>query len=140
MSASRLLQKQFSLGVREWRVVAILGDVGAVSAADMVGPAAFDKATVSRAIATLEKRGLVERMPDPGDRRKQLVQLTQAGAEIHDRIVPLARMRARVLESALTSEERAQLFVLLDKLTTQITWLSEEERDDDVLSTIIEED
>lgn len=130
IGASRLFQKRFGLGIREWRVIAILGDVGPISAADMVGPAAFDKATVSRAISTLERRGIVKRLPDGRDGRKQLVHLTQKGADMHDRMVPLSRMRARVLESVLTKEERAQLFVILDKLTGQLDWLAHEERED----------
>lgn len=130
IGASRLFQKRFGLGIREWRVIAILGDYGPVSAADMVGPAAFDKATVSRAISALERSGVVERLPDGRDGRKQLVRLTAKGVDLHDRMVPLSRMRARVLESVLTKEERAQLFVILDKLMTQLDWLAQEEKDD----------
>jgi len=128
IGASRTFQRHFGVGVREWRVLAILGDQGPASAAEMVGPAAFDKATVSRAINTLEKLGFVERLPDEHDGRKQLVRLTDAGVSLHDRIVPLAKMRAKVLESALTAQERTQFYSTIDKLKTQIDWLESEER------------
>ncbi len=123
IGASRTFQKRFGVGVREWRVIAILGDQGPASAADMVGPAAFDKATVSRAISTLEKNGYVERLPDQSDGRKQLVRLTDQGVDLHDGMVPLAKMRAKVIEAALTSKERAQFQIILGKLKTQIEWL-----------------
>jgi len=127
IGASRTFQKQFGVGVREWRVIALLGDRGPVSAADMVGPAAFDKATVSRAISTLESDGYVERLPDQSDRRKQLVRLTDKGVDLHDRMVPLAKMRAKVIETALSSRERTQFQSILGKLKTQIEWLESEE-------------
>lgn len=127
IGASRTFQKQFGIGVREWRVIAILGDQGPANAGEMVGPAAFDKATVSRAINTLEMLGYVERLPDESDGRKQLVRLTAAGVGLHDRIVPLAKMRAKVLESALTAQERKQFFAIVEKLRTQIEWLENEE-------------
>ncbi|NOX82949.1 MAG: MarR family transcriptional regulator [Alphaproteobacteria bacterium] len=134
IGASRTFQRQFGLGVREWRVLAILGDQGPVSAAAMVGPAAFDKATVSRAINTLEANGHVERLPDENDGRKQLVRLTEAGVKLHDRIVPIAKMRAKVLESALTAQERALFFATIEKLKTQVEWLDSEERNNALLS------
>ncbi len=127
IGASRTFQKHFGIGVREWRVVAILGDQGPANAGEMVGPAAFDKATVSRAINTLEELGFVERLPDRSDGRKQLVRLTDSGVLMHDRIVPLAKMRAKVLESALTVQERAQFFNIIGKLRNQIEWLESEE-------------
>ncbi|HBK90378.1 MAG TPA: MarR family transcriptional regulator [Parvularcula sp.] len=130
IGASRTFQKHFGIGVREWRVIAILGDQGPANAGEMVGPAAFDKATVSRAINTLEELGFVERLPDQSDGRKQLVRLTSSGVVFHDRIVPLAKMRAKVLESALTAQERAQFFLIIGKLRAQIEWLEAEELKD----------
>lgn len=127
IGASRTFQKHFGIGIREWRVIAILGDRGPANAGEMVGPAAFDKATVSRAINALEEMGLVERLPDQSDGRKQLVRLTDPGVELHDRIVPLAKMRAKVLESALTAQERSQFFAIVEKLRNQIEWLETEE-------------
>jgi len=130
IGASRTFQKHFGIGIREWRVVAILGDQGPANAGEMVGPAAFDKATVSRAINALEEMGLVERLPDQSDGRKQLVRLTEPGVALHDRIVPLAKMRAKVLESALTAQERSQFFAIVEKLRNQIEWLETEELKD----------
>lgn len=130
IGASRTFQKHFGVGVREWRVIAILGDQGPANAGEMVGPAAFDKATVSRAINTLEGLGFVERLPDQSDGRKQLVRLTSDGVALHDRIVPLAKMRAKVLESALSPQERSQFFSIIGKLRAQIEWLENEELKD----------
>lgn len=43
---------------------------------------------VTYLVDRLEERGLVERRPDPDDRRARLVELTREGRELMDRIVP----------------------------------------------------
>ncbi|GER07914.1 transcriptional regulator [Iodidimonas muriae] len=130
LGVSRLFQTKFNLGIREWRVLAILGHYGPSSAADLVGRAAFDKATVSRAIKRLETEGMVGRCPHPTDARRQLIYLTEKGVELHDRIAPLSIMRKRIVESALTEKERESLQIILEKLRGQLEWLNQEEGGD----------
>lgn len=45
-------------------------------------------AAVSKTLAKLEKRGLIERQPNPADRRAVLVTITTAGAEVVDTLLP----------------------------------------------------
>lgn len=130
LGVSRLFQSRFGLGIREWRVLAILGYYGPLNASDLVGRAASDKATVSRAVSQLEKNGYVTRVAHPSDARRRLIHLTEAGADLHDRVAPISRLRRRVLEAALTGEERDALAVILDKLRAQLEWLNEEEAND----------
>jgi DNA-binding MarR family transcriptional regulator len=58
----------------------------------------------------LEQRGIVERRPDPHDRRRVVMALTEAGAEVmrrkHD---ARARQLAEVLEQRFTAAEREAL-------------------------------
>ncbi|MFQ5347573.1 MAG: MarR family winged helix-turn-helix transcriptional regulator [Rhodothalassiaceae bacterium] len=130
LGVSRLFQARFGLGIREWRVLAILGYYGPSSAAELVGQAAFDKATVSRAIKRLVRQGHVRRGPHPNDARRRLIYLTEKGVALHDRVAPISRLRRRVIESALTEEERAALSVILEKLRRQLEWLNAEEQKD----------
>jgi len=130
LGVSRLFQARFGLGIREWRVLAILGHYGPLTASDLVGRATFDKATVSRAVAQLEKQGFVARRSHPSDARRRLIYLTEAGVDLHDQVAPISRLRRRVLESALTESEREALSVILDKLRAQLEWLNEEEAND----------
>ena len=127
---ARLLQRRFRLGIREWRILAILGHAGPMTPSDLVGQAAYDKGTVSRALQRLERRGLVRREPVARGRRRWIVGLTPEGAALHDRIVPIARMRARILEAALTPEEARVLNTALARIIDKIAWLNEEERKD----------
>lgn len=76
--------------------------------------------TAGRTIARLERSGLVTRQQDPEDRRRQLVQLTDSGRAVLDRIGDEERQRA--LESSLFDELedqeqfRAELIRLIRQL------------------------
>ena len=64
----------------------------------------------------LERAGLIERMPDPQDRRGTLIGLTPAGGELIDGVTEAHLDNERRLLSALTADEREQLADLLRKL------------------------
>jgi DNA-binding MarR family transcriptional regulator len=72
-------------------------------------------ATTSR-IDRLEREGLLQRRPDPSDRRGVLLELTDAGRERYERAVSVAARRERFFASALDRDEQEQLTVLLRKL------------------------
>lgn len=66
---------------------------------------------------TLERRALVRRLPHPDDRRKLLIEVTDAGVAILDELLPSLHQRERaVMESALTPGEQQQLLALLAKV------------------------
>ena len=65
----------------------------------------------------LEKRGLIERMPDPDDRRGLRIGLTEKGyAMVEEMIVSHVETENKMI-SALTKQERQQLRALLGKIT-----------------------
>ena len=73
--------------------------------------------SMTSVLDTLEKRGLVRRRPHPRDRRKLLVEITDEGRAIVDRLLPSLHLRERaVMERALTAGEQRQLLTLLAKV------------------------
>jgi DNA-binding MarR family transcriptional regulator len=64
----------------------------------------------------LEEMGLVERLPDPDDRRGRLVGLTDQGRELVDTAVVDHLQNEQRLLSGLDADEREQLATLLRKL------------------------
>lgn len=64
----------------------------------------------------VEAMGLVERVPDPDDRRGVLVGLTPDGGAFFDRVGKAHLENERSLLAALTAEEQAALAGLLKKL------------------------
>jgi DNA-binding MarR family transcriptional regulator len=68
-------------------------------------------------IDRLAKKGLVERLPDPTDRRGVLVRLTEVGRDQADRALAGLLDQERALLAELSSAQRAELAGLLRQLT-----------------------
>lgn len=67
----------------------------------------------------LEKRELVERRPNPNDRRLYSLHLTNCGDEILEKIAKVARAHQESLLTALNTDERQQLTGLLHRIADQ---------------------
>ena len=67
-------------------------------------------------IDALQARGLLDRRPNPEDRRAHAVHLTAAGREVLERALGVAIGHERALCAGLDGNEREQLLALLDKV------------------------
>jgi DNA-binding MarR family transcriptional regulator len=113
---ARVYVKRFALTVPEWRVMAVLGRFGPMSANAVCERTAMDKVRVSRAVARLAAAGRLERRTDDADRRRAVLELTPRGRVVYDEIGPLALdVEARLL-AQLSAADRADLARLLSKL------------------------
>ena len=100
----------------QWAALARLGEEGAASQNHLGRLTAMDPATVQGVVQHLEKRGLIDREPDPDDRRRTRLRLSAAGAELVARhTADGATVSARTLEP-LTDEEAEVFLALLKKL------------------------
>src|SRR5215813_5534524 len=106
---ARSYERRFSLSVPEWRVMAVLGRFGPLSANGVAEKTQMDKVRVSRAVARLVKAERINRRIDRTDRRRSVLALTPAGEAIHREIVPHARRVEARLLAGLTAAERAAL-------------------------------
>ena len=72
--------------------------------------------TVSRAVGSLEEKGYITRERDAIDTRRRVLNITEAGQAVHDRLLTrFAEAEAKMLET-LTPQEVETLTALLDKL------------------------
>jgi DNA-binding MarR family transcriptional regulator len=117
---ARRYSEEFGLSVPEWRVLAVLGRFGELSATAVVERTAMDKVKVSRAVRLLLDRGLVARAEDAADRRVQRLAMTPAGRRLHGGIVPRARALEAELLEGMTGEDRGLLHALLDRLDARL--------------------
>lgn len=74
-----------------------------------------DPSNVTGLIDRIERRGLVERMADPADRRVRLLALTSGGRRVREGLV--AELVVQVTAATtLTAGEAAELVTLLDRI------------------------
>lgn len=106
----------FDLSVTQWRVMAALGRFAPLTASDVGQRIVMDKVAVSRAVASLMKRGLVARATDLDDRRRASLHLTPEGRAMYAKIVPLALKYQAELYQVLSVEEGETLNGLCDRL------------------------
>lgn len=106
----------FGLTVTQWRVMAALGRFAPLTASEVGQRIVMDKVAVSRAVAGLLKRGLIERATDRSDRRRAALKLSAAGRSMHARIVPIALAYEERLYEGLAPGERRHFDELCDRL------------------------
>jgi MarR family transcriptional regulator for hemolysin len=92
-----------------WVVLSTLADIGCVNQAALAGHVHLEGATITHHIDRLEAAGLVRRQLDPADRRVRLLELTEAGAELHARLLEAAIELQGVVMAGLTADDRAAL-------------------------------
>lgn len=71
---------------------------------------------LSHRLNQLEKAGLVDRSPDPTDRRSSIVRITPAGRKVVDRAIELLVERKTEACANLTARQRQDLHSMLDTL------------------------
>ncbi len=111
-----LYARPYGLTVTQWRVMAALGRFAPLTASDLCQRIVMDKVAVSRAVAGLMGRKLVERAADRTDRRRASLRLSARGRAMHARIVPIALAYEAKLHEALSPEERRIFASLSDRL------------------------
>lgn len=100
----------------EWRVMAVLHELGPLRVLDLAEAALSPQPTVTHALRRLEKRELAVRTPGVHDRRHRVVSLTPAGSELTQSLISTATtMQAQALaDTDALTELAAQLRALTD--------------------------
>ena len=87
-------------------ILAHLGTAGPMRGADLADVFGMDKGGVSRQVQTLVDLGLVERRPDPDDRRAVLLDATDEGRE---RLATVSRHRSDRFDQRLSGWSDTEL-------------------------------
>ncbi|SFO53763.1 DNA-binding transcriptional regulator, MarR family [Mesorhizobium sp. NFR06] len=106
---SKIYKDRHGLTRPEWRTLSGLGQRSTMTATELGEQSAMHKTKVSRAVAELERRRWLTRMPDESDRRVEHLTLTKAGLAAYREMVPLARAFEQDLLARLSVEERAAI-------------------------------
>ena len=109
-------EERFGISIPEWRCLAVLARRGRLTAGELAERTSLDKVQVSRAIARLKRRALVEREVDERDRRAVRLSISPAGERLFGEIAEVARAWEREVTRELGLSERRTLDRVLDKL------------------------
>lgn len=105
--------KPHAVNLQAWRILAALSELDSQSMSELADHTGAELSYLTRAVAGLEEQGLVERAASALDKRKILLSLTEAGAELVSELAPKGRAVERL---SLAAVPAADLKVTLQTL------------------------
>jgi len=73
---------RYGVARSEWRVLAVLHDLGDLGVVDLATASLSPQPTVTHALRRLENRDLVTRRPGTHDKRQRIISITPSGARL----------------------------------------------------------
>ena len=117
---SQIYRETFGLDVPEWRVLVTVCAGNGCTAQHIVASTRMHKTRVSRAVAGLVHRKLIEQTANPADAREMPLHATRAGEQLYQRLVPLALAREQEILSCLDTVQRQAFLDALDRLEASL--------------------
>ena len=108
---------RYGLDIPEWRVLATLGFRHDACSAQFIAQCTrTHKSTISRAVTSLMKRQIVERVENEDDRREFRLRLTRQGVTLYEELIPRLLRKEQEILSCLSAQERRDFARLLGKI------------------------
>jgi DNA-binding MarR family transcriptional regulator len=104
------------LSPRAWGVLSTLVESGPLTQIELATATATDRTAMVYLLDELEDQGLVERVPNPDDRRSYLIHLTTHGKQTQRNTAAELAQQADTLLKPLDPAERRQLISLLTRI------------------------
>ncbi|MGO4852793.1 MarR family winged helix-turn-helix transcriptional regulator [Phaeovulum sp. W22_SRMD_FR3] len=106
-----------------YRVLAVLRQSGTHTLGELSELVSVELSTLSRMIGLLAKRDLVSRVRPPENARIVLIDLTDAGRDLADRLMPIARHFEDTVLSNLAEDQVQTIKVLLRQINQKVDTL-----------------
>lgn len=113
----RLCEGRYGITRREWRVIAVLAEEGAMSPSALAKSTHWERGRVSALITQLATKKLLRRVAVPEDARRAEVMLTEDGRVVYEALLPQAAAFHREIVAALAPQEVAAFERMLQTLT-----------------------
>jgi DNA-binding MarR family transcriptional regulator len=111
---------RYGIGLSELRVLMALAPLREAASHEIAHVAGMNQMSVSRAVAALKRHRRVTQCPDPNNRRRKLLQLSDEGWALHRRVIPHVEKMASLLLGDLTKDEVAQLSRFVDLMAARV--------------------
>ena len=110
------LAHRYKISLNEFRLLMTIGALGRTASHELAELTGVNVMSVSRAVATLQRHGRIEVVPDPKNRRRKWLSLTAEGERLYAIMRPQSGKVADYLFSDLDQGEIAQLDKILSHL------------------------
>lgn len=108
--------KPFGIAPEQFSIMVLLQEQPDISQTEIANILVKDKTTITRLIDSVEKKGYLSRERVEGNRRAHRVFLTPEGEKVIDEVYVVGEKHKQCVNDAITPEEKAQLFKILEKL------------------------
>lgn len=114
---------QFNITPGQYGVLGCLWERGSCTPKEIAQILHLENSTISGVLDRMQKRGLIDRVVDPNDRRSVRVVTTEEGAAMRDDVLKLIdELNAEIL-GGFTAEQRSTLISCLQKISKLDTQL-----------------
>jgi len=125
---SRLIRRSFderarAIGVTrpQWQVLSILKRNAGINQGGLAEILEVEPITAGRMIDRLQEARLVERRPDPADRRAWRLHLTGKGEELLETLRPFVSETFGIALEGISEAEQAELLAILERIRTNLS-------------------
>lgn len=114
------IEKQFSISFGEFRVLMSLGRMVQAASHEIAKGTGISTMTISRAVASLSKKGYLTAETDPYNKRRKILQLTESGQKQFELLSPTAEDVAQYMVEDLEPDEIIIFSELVSKLANKL--------------------
>lgn len=114
------LASRYKISLNEFRLLMTIGAMGTTASHEVAELTGVNVMSVSRAVSALERNGRISVVPDPENRRRKALTLTEEGQRLYDIMRPQTQKVAEYLFSELAGDEVRMLDSILSKLISTL--------------------
>lgn len=123
-SATKVMFKQhgFEVTVEQWILLKRIYEEleTGISQVELANTTFKEPAAVTRTLDILQRKELIERLPNPEDRRAFLIQLSNQGKALVEEMTPLVQAMRKDAFAGLSNQEMDTLKMLINKIYDNI--------------------
>ena len=115
-AAEYRIKNELDLTSSQWKVILALNYFNGISQKELASKIFVDGSTLVPVIDKMENNGLVERKPDPNDRRNNLIFLTKKSESTIDSITEIVLQLRKEFFKGISQKEQDKVQIILRKI------------------------
>lgn len=116
MAPIRKMLANSDITEQQWRVLRVLSEAGPMDATSLADRSCLLVPSLTRIAQSMKTKGLVTQEPDPEDRRRQMIAITNDGQNVIDENMEEANLIAQGFRNKLGDDNFEKLIDLLNLL------------------------